>query len=241
MQARLLSVVAAAAAMAKLNRPMFFLMPKNQYVLPQRHVSASVGRTADPNVHAGDLDDDNAAEAKKAETAKGGSEINHPGIGKSPFSSSKSPCGSTPKIGSTGVSDLVEPNLQQKRRDCDVAKADPLITDVICVGLDGGPWPDEATDRRRQEEEDKEFFKHHKASPLSEIRLADTRKPVTRATDESGGGGAADGVVTWRPEQLDTAEGSLLRAMEVWKWNAMRGDPDSPHGKVLRELRGEYW
>ncbi|CAH9140460.1 unnamed protein product [Cuscuta epithymum] len=237
MQARLST---AAAAMAKLNRPMFFMIPKNQYFLPQRFVSASVGRTADPNVHAGDLDGDNAAEVKKAETAKGESEIKPPGIGKSPFSSSKSPCGSTPKIGSTGVSDPVEPNLQQKRRNSDAAKAEPLIADVSCTGLDGGPWPDEATDRRHQEEDDKEFFKHHKASPLSEIKLADTRKPVSRATD-SGGGGAADGVVTWRPEQLDTAEGSLLRAMEVWKWNAMRGDPDSPHGKVLRELKGENW
>ncbi|VFQ59593.1 unnamed protein product [Cuscuta campestris] len=204
--------------------------------------SSSVGRTADPHVHAGDVDGDDAAQAKKAETAKGEPEIHPVGTGESPFSSSSSPLRSSPKIGSRGAGYPVDPNLQQKRRDSDSATpAPPPLSEVSCAGLDGGPWPEETTDRRAQEEDDREYFKHHKASPLSEVKVADTRKPVARATDSSGGGGRSGEVLTWRPEQLDTAEGSLLRAMEIWKYNAGRGDPDSPHGKVLRELRGEYW
>ncbi|XP_059663469.1 uncharacterized protein LOC132309139 [Cornus florida] len=95
---------------------------------------------------------------------------------------------------------------------------------------------------REQEEDDKEYFKYHKALPLSEIELVDTRKPVTRAMD-----GFADyyyrgeRVVLWRPEQLDTAEEALMRATQIWKQDEMRGDPDSPHGWVLRALHGEDW
>ncbi|GFQ02463.1 hypothetical protein PHJA_002390200 [Phtheirospermum japonicum] len=41
---------------------------------------------------------------------------------------------------------------------------------------------------------------------------------------------------------MDSAEDSLRRADgDYLGGNAMRGDPDSPHGRVLRKLRGEYW
>lgn len=177
-----------------------------------------------------------AAEAKKSETATGNRRLNPAAPEKSQFRRQKSPCGSSPKIESKGVNDRIEPNVQQKRRN---SKAS--IPAVSCAGLDGGPWPDDATDRRRQEDDNKEYFKHHKASPLSGLKMADTRKPITRATDGSSGGAAAGGVVVWLPEQLESAEDTLLRAMEIWKENAARGDPDSPHGKILRNLRGEYW
>lgn len=221
---------------AKLNRPLLGLIPRNQYCLPERLLSASVGRTADPDLHGGDVDEYDAAEAKKAETATGESEIKPSSTGKVPISPSKSPCGSSPKIESKGVNNRIDPNVQQKRRNSNAS-----IPDVSCAGLDGGPWPDDATDRRRQEDDNKEYFKHHKASPLSGLKMADTRKPITRATDGSSGGAAAGGVVVWLPEQLESAEDTLLRAMEIWKENAARGDPDSPHGKILRNLRGEYW
>lgn len=127
-----------------------------------------------------------------------------------------------------------------------------MIDGVSCVGIDGSPWPAEEgeSDRRRQREEqernDKEYYKHHKASPLSEIEICDTRKPVSQATDgtahsETVGYDGNYGNWVWRPEQLDTAEESLRRAAEIFKMNAMRGDPDSPHGRVLRQLRGENW
>lgn len=162
-----------------------------------------------------------------------------------PYVPPKSPFESTSKLESSGVGPRTDPIAQQKRRN----SAFPAqIGDVSCVGIDGSPWPDDEkeTDRKEQREEqledDREYFKHHKASPLSEIEVADTRKPISRATDgtgqkESVGGGA----MVWRAEQLDTAEESLRRAVEIFRWNAMRGDPDSPHGRVLRELRGEYW
>ena len=117
---------------------------------------------------------------------------------------------------------------------------------MSCAGLDGSPWPNDEgrewrKERAEQEEDDKEYFKHHKASPLSEIKLVDTRKPIRRATD----GTATDDydarrdVIRWRPEQLDTAEEALRRAAEIFKQNAMRGDPDAPHSRVLMDLRGE--
>lgn len=78
---------------------------------------------------------------------------------------------------------------------------------VRCAGLDGSPWPREAEDRRReikeQQEEDKEYFKHHKASPLSDMKIAETRKPITQATDgtarSSKYGAGGGGVIGWLP------------------------------------------
>ncbi|CAK9185808.1 unnamed protein product [Ilex paraguariensis] len=132
-------------------------------------------------------------------------------------------------------------NTQQAHWNSTGATTTP-VEDISCAGLDGTPWPE---DIRKQEEDDKEYFKHHKASPLSAVEVVDTRKPITRATDgtvESYGiGEAGGGVIRWRPEQLDTAEEALRRAVEIWRQNVMRGDPDSPHGRVLRLLRGEKW
>ena len=74
--------------------------------------------------------------------------------------------------------------------------------------------------------------------------MVDTRKPITRASDgtaDSNNEYFGDEVILWREEQLDTAEEALRRAMEIWKQSAVRGDPDSPHGRVLRALRGEDW
>lgn len=151
--------------------------------------------------------------------------------------------GSLTRLESTGVNQPPNPNFQQKR-EC----SSPTLEHVSCVGLDGSPWPKKDEDRRRdrkeEEQDDKEYFKHHKASPLSELQMAETRKPITQATDGTAGSseyGVGRDVIGWMPEQLDTAEEALKRAMDIWKHNAIRGDPDSPHGRVLRELRGEYF
>ncbi|KAK3020577.1 hypothetical protein RJ639_046927 [Escallonia herrerae] len=150
-----------------------------------------------------------------------------------------------PKLESTGVNRPAEPITQQKRYNSVTLK----VEDVSCAGLDGSPWPEDGTDLREQNEEqqgdDREYFKHHKASPLSEIEVADTRKPITRATDESADSyferEYGERAVLWRPEQIDTAEDSLRRAMEIWRESATRGIPDAPHSRVLRELRSEDW
>lgn len=157
----------------------------------------------------------------------------------------KSHLESAPKLESSGVGPRTDPITQQKRR------RSVKIDDVSCAGLDGSPWPeddrvaDRKAQRAEQEADNKEYFKHHRASPLSEIKIADTRGMVSKA---SGGiaqsrsvGYEVGGGNVWRPEQLDTAEDSLRRAMEIFRANAARGDPDSPHGRVLREMRGEYW
>lgn len=155
-----------------------------------------------------------------------------------PLVSPKSAVESSPKLKSTGVNQRLDPSVQQKRKQGSVAS----LEEVSCVGLDGTPWPkdkDEEEERIREEqkEDNRDYYKHHKASPLSELELADTRKPATRASDSRSGAGGD--VIGWLPEQLDTAEDSLRRATEIWRQNAMRGDPDAPHSRVLRALRGE--
>lgn len=141
----------------------------------------------------------------------------------------------------------VDPTLQQKRSATNQAGSS-LIDDVSCAGIDGSPWPREEEEkqwsREEQQEEEREYYKHHKASPLSEIKMADTRKPITRATDGTADSyedeyGRGRDVVGWLPEQLDTAEEALRRAAEIFKQNAVRGIPEYPHSRVLRSLRGE--
>lgn len=146
----------------------------------------------------------------------------------------KSPCEPSTKLKSTGVNQRLDPNIQQKRKKGSVA-----LEEVSCVGLDGSPWPQEKNKEENIREDNREYYKHHKASPLSELEFADTRKPVSRTmhgTADSGKGVEATG---WLPEQLETAEETLMRAAELWRQTAMRGDPDAPHSRVLRALRGE--
>lgn len=146
----------------------------------------------------------------------------------------------------------VDPTLQQKRyysNNHAVSSAAPTsLDDVSCTGIDGSPWPREGEEkqqsREEKQEEEREYYRHHKASPLSEIKVVDTRKPIKRMTDGTADSytdeyGARSDVVGWLPEQLDTAEEALRRATEIWKQNAMRGIPEAPHSRVLRALRGE--
>ncbi|CAL5423387.1 unnamed protein product [Camellia sinensis] len=199
-------------------------------------------RVADPAVHS---EAHERSDAEEAITAQKQTEHKH--IKENdPFATVKPPYASSPKLESTGVNQPIDPIIQQKRHQTTTIGRAP-VEDVSCTGLDGTPWPEEEKeDRRRQEGEYKEYNSHHKASPLSEIEVVDTRKPITRATDGTADShadflNASDEVVLWREEQLDTAEDSLRRAMEMWKQSAIRGIPDSPHGRVLRALRGEDW
>jgi len=146
-----------------------------------------------------------------------------------------------------------KPNTHQRREfSNEQGRVQPkVLDDVSCTGLDGSPWPDDAegqkAQKRAQEADNKEYFQHHKASPLSELEFVDSRKPITQATSHGGDAPAVSyfsgdaGVIVWRPEQLESAEETMLKAVELWMWNKMRGDPDSPHGRILRQLRGEWW
>lgn len=149
---------------------------------------------------------------------------------------------SSSRLESYGVNQPLNPYIQQKRKNSIKVEA---LDEVICAAVDGMPMSNDIEEQQRGKHEavesDKEYFGHNKASPLSEIEMADTRKPITRATD-----GTADAVgrdiIGWRPEQLDTAEEALRRGAEIFRQNAMRGDPAVfPHSRVLRELRGEWF
>ncbi|KAL3725329.1 hypothetical protein ACJRO7_030354 [Eucalyptus globulus] len=222
--------------------------------------SVSAGRTADPDVHAKERESEvkpavfsgEPEETRKVyepdpkPAMKRDVEPEHPKArgDSEPFAPPRPPHSTSPRLQSTPVNNPVEPNYQQKRNK---APATPL-ENVSCAGLDGSPWPEGDEENRSRgsrgeaDEDDREYFAHHKASPLSEIKFADTRKPITRATDgtaDSASYGGAPDVVGWRPEQLDTAEEALIRAARIWKESAMRGDPDAPQSRVLRALRGE--
>lgn len=143
----------------------------------------------------------------------------------------KSPCEPSPKLKSAGVNQRLDPMIQQKREHTWKG-----LEEVSCAGLDGSPWPE---DENKGKEDDKDYYKHHKASPLSEIEFVDSRKPISRASDKTADSGRGIDVIGWLPEQMESAEETLLRAAEMWRQRAMRGDPDAPHSRVLRALRGE--
>ncbi|OMO82050.1 hypothetical protein COLO4_23278 [Corchorus olitorius] len=213
--------------------------------------AAVKGGTADPTIHSGELEtgpEVHRGEAQGIENSGERHRLDHEsqteteprlGFEKEPLYKAKLPHGSSQKLESSPVNHPLEPNFQQRRS----ISAEGL-NDVSCAGLDGSPWPESKenrqSDRKKQEMDDKEYYSHHKASPLSEIEVADTRKPITRATDGSTAKSGKD-VIGWLPEQLDTAEDSLLRANRIWKENAARGIPELPHSRRLRELRGEWF
>ncbi|CAI9785586.1 unnamed protein product [Fraxinus pennsylvanica] len=215
-----------ASTAAKLNRVLSG--PRNQF-LSQRLASASTtGRRGDPAAHAVEPEEVDATEAVLDEKLR---HLPEKELIKEPYVAPKSPTDSSPKLESTGVNERIDPITQQKRWNSST------IEDLNCAGLDGSPWPEDTREQSKEQmEDDREYLKHHKASPLSEIEIADTRKPITRATDgtvqDYAVGYDSEGVVLWRPEQIDTAEDSLRRAMEIFRENAIRGDPDSPHGRV---------
>lgn len=203
---------------------------------------ASRSHTADPDIHSGQQKPgytnyrnspqgtsrgDSDTNTKFAETEK------EEGI----FESPKSPYESSPKLRSTGVNERLDPNIQQKRKQGTKA----ALEDVSCAGLDGTPWPEEEKERTKevQNQDNKEYYRHHKASPISEFEFADTRKPAERVMHGTVDAKQDGDVIGWLPEQLETAEETLLRAAEMWRQRAMRGDPDAPHSRVLRTLRGE--
>ncbi|XP_027349406.1 uncharacterized protein LOC113861014 [Abrus precatorius] len=201
----------------------------------RRFCSATRSRTADPAIHSGELEAGPAVhkgQPQGTSTNDSGKfdETDHvPSKENGVFTSSKSACDPSLKLKSAGVNQRLDPSIQQKRRNGSKA-----FEAASCAGFDGTPLPE---DKRR--EDDRDYYKHHKASPLSELEFVDSRKPISRASDKTADSGRGGDVIGWLPEQLETAEETLLRAAEMWRQKAMRGDPDAPHSRVLRALRGE--
>ncbi|KAJ1412582.1 hypothetical protein SESBI_20311 [Sesbania bispinosa] len=222
-------------------RSSWTLSSATRFTLSRGLCSVTRSQTADPAIHSGEQEagtvvhrappqgtstNDNATNnAKFAETDQIPSKEEYP----------KSPGEPLQKLKSTGVNQRLDPSIQQKRR-----QGSKAIEEVSCAGFDGSPWPgDEDINREEQIEDNREYYKHHKASPLSELEFADTRKPVTRYKDRTADAGRGVDIIGWLPEQLETADETLNRAAEMWRQKAMRGDPDAPHSRVLRALRGE--
>lgn len=239
------------AATARANFSLLSGVYRHQSIRGLATVPLPTRRVADPAIHSeSPSESDTLVTARAAATAEKKETEHKPTKDLDPFVPPKPPYVPSPKLESPAVTPPIDPIPQQKRHHSTVTNR-AAMDDVSCVALDDGPWPDDREESRKQlrkeeeeEEEDyKEYYSHNKASPLSEIEVADTRKPITRATDgtvDSYVGEILD-VVTWREEQLDTAEEALRRAVEIWKQSAVRGIPDSPHGRVLRALRGENW
>ncbi|TKY61738.1 hypothetical protein E2542_SST11589 [Spatholobus suberectus] len=221
-----------------IRRASWALSSTNRFTQKRGFCSGTRSRTADPEIHSGELEAGPAVHrgqpqgistndnAKFAETERTASKA-HENL-KSP----KSPCEPpSPKLKSAGVNQRLDPSFQQKRNHGSMG-----FEEVSCAGLDGTPWPE---DKHKRKEDDRDYYKHHKASPLSEIEFVDSRKPISRASDKTVDSRRGVDVIGWLPEQLETAEETLMRAAEMWRQNAMRGDPDAPHSRVLRALRGE--
>ncbi|KAG0546306.1 hypothetical protein BDA96_02G436300 [Sorghum bicolor] len=86
---------------------------------------------------------------------------------------------------------------------------------------------------RKVREEDREYYRTHKPSPLAEVEFADTRKPITRATDGSATDRYAD--VPGRMVE-DTVDDSLARAEAMFREAAARGNPEWPHSRALADM-----
>ncbi|RWW87694.1 hypothetical protein BHE74_00003468 [Ensete ventricosum] len=144
------------------------------------------------------------------------------------------PFAPSPKLESHEVVPPGAPSLQQKRRLSH--QPEPAVfADVACVGLDGTPLHRE---QQKEEEDFKEYYEHHKPSPLAEIEFADTRKPITRATD----GGASYDVDLGPGRGVmveETVDEALARAEAMFRERAMTGVPDLPHSWALRRMLRE--
>ncbi|CAL5071187.1 unnamed protein product [Urochloa decumbens] len=196
----------------------------------RRLLSASTesAGAGDPAVHSGDAPSDDyadrpprfsGAEAATKEAHGGKHALPALGVKESvpPFAPSGNKLGSQEFTDQTGAS-----SFTQKRR--------------LSSGP-GGASREEATpggeesSARKVREEDREYYRTHKPSPLAELEFADTRKPITRATDASGG---ADDVPARVVE--DTADDSLARAEAMFREAASRGNPEWPHSRALAEM-----
>ncbi|KAL6179667.1 hypothetical protein ACLB2K_046339 [Fragaria x ananassa] len=223
MQSRIISVASAVYIVPRTSSSTWVL-PDIQANLRKGLASARsryLG-TADPAIHAGDFGADpvvttgdpeapeNVAKEKPVEEHID-TEDRRGCRGTEPLSTPKPPYAGSQRLESRGVNQQpLNPTFQQKRSVTTAGVANSL-EHFSCAGLDGSPWPKDAdkeqTDREEQQEDEQEYYKHHKASPLSEIKLADTRKPITRATADAGEGhGGGKDVIGWRAEQLDTAD-----------------------------------
>lgn len=159
------------------------------------------------------------------------------------------PFASSPKLESTTAGPTTSPTFQQKRR-----LSAEALNEVSCVGADGTPltgegeegpgkkyyWEELDEDQKRENDDYKEYFEERKASPLSEIEFADTRLPISRATDgekrDDQWGGEGRGYYI-----RDTVDEALARAEAMFNAAREMGDPTMPHSRALRRKLRELY
>ncbi|KAE8772890.1 hypothetical protein D1007_55027 [Hordeum vulgare] len=196
--------------------------------------SSHASGAGDPAVHSGD---DYAERPPKFYGAEEATESR--GHDKHPPSATRRPTEASAKerrvppftpSGKLGSQELADPAagstyMQKRRWSSAPAGSDPLG--------DATPGDEEAA-ARKVREEDREYYRTHKPSPLAEVEFADTRKPVTRATD----GGAEDRLEHDVPGTMveDTADASLARAEAIFREAASRGNPAWPHSRALAAM-----
>ncbi|XP_044964341.1 uncharacterized protein LOC123424732 [Hordeum vulgare subsp. vulgare] len=197
--------------------------------------SSQASGAGDPAVHSGEpLGDDYAERPPKfsgaEEATEGRGHDKHPSPRPTEASAKERRVPPFTPSGKLGSQELADPaagsTYTQKRRWSSApAGSDPLG--------DATPGDEEAA-ARKVREEDREYYRTHKPSPLAEVEFADTRKPVTRATD----GGAEDRLEHDVPGSMveDTADASLARAEAMFREAASRGNPAWPHSRALAAM-----
>ncbi|MQM13282.1 hypothetical protein Taro_046203 [Colocasia esculenta] len=203
-------------------------------------VNTTAAGAGDPAVHAELPQDEDAqsAEAEQQRRVREGGGRESPLV--SSFTKKSSPFAPAPKLESSEVPRPVDPAFQQRRK---LPSPELALEDVSCVGWDGKPLVGGAEGEEQEQEQEeertkdyKEYFDHHKPTPLSELEFADTRRPIRQATDSDvvdDDAGVGEGPRGWREEQKDTVDEALLRAEAMFRAAAERGDPDTTHGRVL--------
>ncbi|KAF0907644.1 hypothetical protein E2562_020422 [Oryza meyeriana var. granulata] len=208
--------------------------PRRLVAWRRRLVSTSTeaGGAGDPSVHSGGPPSDDYPE--RPPKFSGAEEATGAGHGKSPSTAPPTeptkervpPFAPSGKLGSQELADAAgASSFTQKRRWSSGGRADSRE--------EATPGDDEAAGRKVREE-DREYYRTHKPSPIAEVEFADTRKPITRATD---GGGGVDRFsdVPGRMEE-DTVDDSLARAEAIFREAASRGNPEWPHSRALAEM-----
>ncbi|RCV14494.1 hypothetical protein SETIT_2G430700v2 [Setaria italica] len=186
--------------------------------------STESGGAGDAAVYSGDAPSDDYTEQAATKGGHGKHAPSAPG-GKErvpPFAPSGGKLGSQELADPTGAS-----SFTQKRRVSSGPGA--AARDAREEATPGG----EESAARKVREEDREYYRTHKPSPLAEVEFADTRKPITRATD--GGASDRDADVPARTVE-DTVDDSLARAEAMFREAASRGNPEWPHSRALAEM-----
>ncbi|KAF8656583.1 hypothetical protein HU200_060644 [Digitaria exilis] len=194
--------------------------------------STEAGGAGDTAVHSGDAPSDDypdrpprfsAAEEATTKGVRGAKHASPPTPGCKERVPPFAPSGGT-KLGTHTHQELADPtggsSFTQKRRASAGAAAREEAT----------PGGDESA-ARKVREEDREYYRTHKPSPLAEVEFADTRKPITQATDDAAG----DADVAPRMVE-DTVDDSLARAEAMFREAASRGNPEWPHSRALAEM-----